>query len=140
MKNDDWEDLDLPLGQMSGMAPRASFVQKLRSEIGKAAQRKMKYRTGMSFGDTVIELRKIVQLLRRTLVPVEVRPAFRRQLQRKLGDDFVQVQVGRSKRWRWLVIGSALGSVLSLLGVVTALLLRRRNGHLGASKKTVGAV
>jgi hypothetical protein len=129
---------------MGSVLPSTDFVRKLGAEIGRAAREKMGYGAGLprvtvSFEDRVIELRRWVRLLRQTLVPVQPRAAFRAALGRQLRSDAIQVQVARQNRWRWLVIGSAVGSVVSLLGVLTALLLRQRQTRVHTTEKTIGA-
>jgi hypothetical protein len=125
--------------RMSRAIPRTDFVRRLGTEIGRTAREKMGYWAGKSFADRVVELRQLVRLLRQTLVPVQPRPAFRSALGEQLSLDAFRVEMERQNRWRWLVIGSALGSVISLLGVLTALLLRQRSTRPNAKKKIVGA-
>ena len=143
MKNDnpkdDWKNARSALARMSSVIPSTDFVRKLGTEIGRTAREKMGYGAGMPFEDRVIDLRRWIRLLRQTLVPVQHRQAFRTALSQQLQFDAIQVQIARQKRWRWLVIGSAVGSALSLLGVLTALLLRQRQTRLHAKEKTVGA-
>ncbi len=140
MQGDDSNTQSMLARMAAGVIPRADFVRKLGSEIGRAAREKMGYGAQASFQERVIELRKLVRLLRQTLIPVQPRLAFRTALGEQLRFDAVKVEVERQNRWRWLVIGSAVGSVLSLLGVLTALLLRQRHVRLHTNKKTIGAV
>ena len=143
MENDnpkrDRESARSTLARMGSVIPSTDFVRRLGAEIGRTAREKMGYGAGMPFEDRVIDLRRWVRLLRQTLVPVHPRQAFRTALSQQLQFDAIQVQIARQNRWRWLVIGSAVGSVLSLLGVLTALLLRQRQTRLRAGEKTIGA-
>jgi hypothetical protein len=130
--------------RMSSVIPSTDFVRKLGAEIGRTAREKMGYGAGMPgakmpFEDRVIDLRRWIRMLRQTLVPVQPRQAFRTALSQQLQFDAVQVQIARQNRLRWLVIGSAVGSILSLLGVLTALLLRQRQTRLRTDEKTIGA-
>lgn len=106
--------------------PRTDFVRKLGQEIGQAAWKKMGRKPGVPFERAVSDLRYLVRLLRQTLVPVPPRPAFRQILGNQLQAQAVQVMQERRKQWRWLVIGSAVGSLVSLLSVLIAVLLRQR--------------
>ena len=141
---DNWTSARSALARMSGVIPSTDFVRKLGAEIGRTAREKMGYGAGMPgakmpFEDRVIDLRRWIRLLRQTLVPVQPRQAFKTALDKQLQFDAIQVQIARQNRWRWLVIGSAVGSVLSLLGVLAALLLRQRQTRPRTQKKTVGA-
>ena len=82
----------------------------------------------------MVELRKIAQLLRRTLVPVHARSAFRVDLGDNLLAESIELFGARQQRWRWLMVGGVVGSAVSLAGVVAAVLLRKRNGHAHAKK------
>jgi ABC-type Fe3+-siderophore transport system permease subunit len=148
MQNDDpkdnWPGARSAFAMMSSALPSTDFVRKLGAEIGRTAREKMGYGAGMSgakmpFEDRVIDLRRLIRLLRQALVPVQPRQAFRTALGQQLQFDAIQAHIARQNRWRWLVIGSAVGSVLSLVGVLTALLLRQRQARPRAQKKTVGA-
>ena len=143
MQNDgsknDWKNARSALARMSSVIPRADFVRKLGAEIGRTAREKMGYGAGTPFEDRVIELRRFIRLLRQTLVPVQPRQAFRTVLNEQLQLDAIKVQIAKQNRRRWLVIGSAVGSVLSLIGVLTAFLLRQRQIRLHAKEKTIGA-
>lgn len=141
---EDWKSARSTFARMSSVIPSTDFVRKLGTEIGRTAREKMGYGTGISgtntsFEDRVIDLRRWIRLLRETLVPVQPRQAFRTALNQQLQFDAIQVQIARQNRWRWLVIGSAVGSALSLLGVLTALLLRQRQTRPGTNEKTLGA-
>ncbi|HEY77092.1 MAG TPA: hypothetical protein G4O00_13120 [Thermoflexia bacterium] len=77
-------------------------------------------------------LMEIAERLKETLVPVEPPATFVRSLRRELVDAARRRQSATQRLHRGLVIGAAaLGSVLSLAGVV-ALILRRRRGRLHA--------
>ena len=138
MQSRDLEEQVPAFSRLSGAIPRADFVRNLRLEIGQAARRRMGYATGMPFEETVIELRKLVRLLCETLVPLQSRLAFRQNLGRQLQARAIQAESSYQQQWRWLMIGSVLGSLLSLLGVLTALLLRRRQTRLHTDKRTAG--
>jgi hypothetical protein len=123
---------------MPRAAPSARFVQNLGQDIRRAARDKMGSGTSLPFDEMVIELRKLIRLLRKTLVPVQLRSSFVSTLGTRLQADAEEQFVTRQQRMRWLMVGGVVGSVISLLGVVTALLLWRRNGRLHA-KKPLGA-
>jgi hypothetical protein len=117
--------------------PNADFVRTLGQSIQRAAYQRIG-RPRPSFDQMVIELRKLVRLLCRTLVPVQPRSAFVCTLQQDLADTAQELLVVRQERVWWLLIGGALGTLLSLLGLLAALSLRRRNGRMQA-KKPAGA-
>ncbi|MFN2154348.1 MAG: hypothetical protein ACK2UX_03855 [Anaerolineae bacterium] len=117
--------------------PDADFVQSLGQSVQRAAYQRFG-RPRPSFDLMVIELRKLVRLLRRTLVPVHPRSAFVRALEHDLQETAHELMVMRQERVWWLLLGGVLGTVLSLLGVLAALLLRRKNGRL-QTKKPLGA-
>ncbi|MBN1641883.1 MAG: hypothetical protein JXA09_11675 [Anaerolineae bacterium] len=122
----------------SRVLPNAGFVQTLREDIQYAAYQ----RTGQAtvpFEDMVVELRKLVRLLYKTLVPVQASAAFVRALGQELDSSAREFCAARQERVRWLMLGGVLGSLLWLLGVLAALFLRRRNGRVQA-KKPLGAV
>jgi hypothetical protein len=118
--------------------PSARFIQGLGREIQAAARRQVGTERGMPFEEMVVELRKLVRLLCKTLVPVEPSSGFTAALRGELVESAEQSFSERHRRARWLMVGGVLGSALSLLGLVAALLLRRRNGRLH-TKKPVGA-
>jgi hypothetical protein len=128
---------------MPRAVPNAGFVRDLEAEIRRAARRRMGRMgapigpKGVPFEEMVIELRKLVRLLHRTLVPVQPRLEFSRSLGEQLQVRTADVVPVRQQQWRWLMVGGLVGSLLSVLGLVAALLLRRRNGRLHA-EKTVG--
>jgi hypothetical protein len=116
--------------------PDADFVQTLGQSIQRAAVQRFG-RPRPSFDVMVIELRKLVRLLRRTLVPVQPRLAFVRALEHDLQETAYDLMVVRQERVWWLLLGGMLGTILSLLGVLAALFLRRKNGRL-QTKKPLG--
>lgn len=117
--------------------PSDDFVRTLGQSIQRAAYQRIG-RPKPTFDQMVIELRKLVRLLCRTLVPVEPRPVFVRILQQDLEETAHEFLLARQERVWWLLIGGVLGTLLSLLGLLAALLLRRRNGRMHV-KKPVGA-
>ena len=122
------EDWDQKMPALARVAPRGDFVRRLGQEIGRTARERAGYNAVRAFDERVIELRRLVRLLRQTLRPVQPRPAYRQILAEQLYADALRVTV-QPGRIRWLVIGSAIGSLLSLIGVLTALLLRQRRMH-----------
>jgi hypothetical protein len=118
--------------------PNADFVQTLEQSIQRAAYQHIG-RPRPSFDRMVIELRKLVRLLCRTLVPIQPRSAFVSALQRDLEETASDLLLVRQERVWWLILGGVLGTVLSLLGLLAALLLRRRNGRMDAKKPLLGA-
>jgi hypothetical protein len=122
---------------LSGRAvPSSRFVSSLGQDIYRAAYARVGG-TRPPFQDVVVELRKLVRLLRRTLVPVLARPAFVQDLQAELDAGAKEMILVRQERVRWLMLGGVLGSALSLVGVLAALFLRKRNGRLDA-KRPIG--
>ena len=121
------------------VVPNTQFARNLGAEIHRAARQKVGYRSSAQFNDMIIELRRLVRLLRQTLVPVQPRPAFVRTLEAQLIEDTFEAMVIRQKRVRLLVVGGLVGSALSVLGLLAALLLRKRNGRLHTNKP-VGVV
>lgn len=120
-------DETLPaFSRLSRVVPRADFVRKLGAEIGRAARDRIGYSPRLTFQECVIELRHFVRLLREALAPVQPRLTFRRTLGEQLHASALQVTMQRQTNLRWLVIGSIVGSVLSLVGVLAAMLLKQR--------------
>ena len=117
--------------------PNARFLHELGEDIHRAAVDQIGQPEIVPFQEMVVELRKLVQLLRRTLLPACARRAFVRLLGEELQDRAVEMIDERQRRVRWLMLGGVLGSALSLLGVIAALSLRRRQCRLQA-KKPVG--
>jgi hypothetical protein len=123
--------------------PRTHFVRDLDQEIRRAARQRMERMgvrapfgepKGAPFEEMIIELRKLVRLLRKTLVPVQPRLEFAQVLGEQLQVRTADRMGARPRQWRWLMVGGVVGSVLSLLGLLAALLLRRRNGRLHTNK------
>jgi hypothetical protein len=94
----------------------------------------MGHGSSISFDDMVIELRKLVRLLCETLIPIQPRSDFVLTLERHLQSTAAAQIADRQRRRRWLMVGSVIGSALSFVGVVTALVLRRRNGRVQTNK------
>ncbi len=111
--------------------PSGRFVSTLGQDICRAATQKVGGRP-VPFQEMVVELRRLVQLLCRTLVPVSPRSAFVYSLGEELDGGMREMIAIRQERVRWLMLGGVVGSVLSLLGVLAAILLRRRNGRMHA--------
>jgi hypothetical protein len=136
------EDSGQPL--VPRASPSARFVQDLELEIRRAARQRMEeagIRPSMPFEEMVIELRKLVRLLRKTLVPICPRAEFSRMLGQEIEARAEIVTTVQQQR-RWLMVGGVVGSLLSVLGLFAAFLLRRRNGHSHSrmqAKKPVGA-
>ena len=124
---------DVARGLAARAVPNAQFISSLGQDIYRAASARVGG-SGLPFHDMVVELRKLVRLLQRTLVPVLARPAFVEDLGTELDDGARELFSARQERVRWLMLGGVLGSVLSLVGVLAALLLRRRNGRLDAKR------
>mgnify|MGYP006309712315 CR=1 FL=1 len=122
---------------VSRQAPNACFVQNLGKEIQRAAQQRLGRSSTTPFYQMVIELRKLVVLLRKTLVPVQPRAAFVERLGVQIEANAGELLIARQERMRWLMLGGLLGSALSLIGVVAAFLLKRRHDRPQA-KKPVG--
>ncbi|MBL7200372.1 MAG: hypothetical protein ISS56_09505 [Anaerolineae bacterium] len=114
--------------------PSARFVHNLSQDIRHAAYEKMGHGSSISFDDMVIELRKLVRLLCETLIPIQPRSDFVLTLERHLQSTAAAQIADRQRRRRWLMVGSVIGSALSFVGVVTALVLRRRNGRVQTNK------
>jgi len=121
--------------------PNAQFVNDLDLEIRRAARQRMEQlgvQPIIPFEEMVIELRKLVRLLRRTLVPVQPRLEYSRVLGNQLQGYALTVATATTvqpSRRRWWMVGGLLGSLLSVAGVALALVLRRRNGHNGMHPK-----
>lgn len=126
--------------------PNARFVQDLDQDIRRAARRHMVkagIRPSVPFAEMVIELRKLVRLLRKTLVPVQPSAEFTHALGQRLERRAAVVTTVYQQQRRWLMVSGMVGSLLSVLGLLAAVLLRRRNGHShnrAHAKKPVGAV
>jgi hypothetical protein len=126
-------------------SPSARFVHDLDRDIRRAARQqviKSGIRPSVPFEEMVIELRKLVRLLRRTLVPLRARAEFSRSLGQRLQNEAIVISVQQQHRVRWFMVGGMVGSLLSVLGLLAAWLLRRRNGQGHSqmhAKKSVGA-
>lgn len=124
--------------------PNARFVQDLDQDIRRAARRQMEaagIAPSVPFEEMVIELRKLVRLLRKTLVPIRPSAAFTRALRQRIETQSGIITTVQQQR-RWLMVSGMVGSLLSVLGLVAALLLRRRNEHSHSraqAKKPAGA-
>jgi len=132
------EDTERIAGELSRrLAPRvqpsAHFARDLGQEIRKAAQQQIGSAAGVSLNDMVVELRRLVCLLCRTLVPVPPSAEFVRTLGMQMRAQAVDLIQARERRWRWLMVGGVVGSVMSVLGVVATVLLRRRVNGAHAS-------
>jgi hypothetical protein len=130
------EDSDQPL--VPRALPNAQFVQDLDQEIRRAARQRMEkagIRPSVPFEEMVVELRKLVRLLRKTLIPIRPRAEFARALgQQAEMWATLEITAHQQQRRLWIV-GGMVGSALSVVGVMTALLLRRRNGHNNGSSQ-----
>jgi hypothetical protein len=117
---------------MPRAVPNARFVTDLEQDVRRAARQRMDrlgIQPAVPFEQMVVELRKLVRLLRETLVPLTPEVGYRRQLQGQLQKQSVAVSAQQQSRpQRWLMVGGVVGSVLSVGGLVAALLARRRNG------------
>jgi len=110
----------------SRVQPSAGFAQSLGQEIRQTAQQQIGPSYAVSFTDMVVELRRLVRLLCKTLAPVPPRVEFVRTLGSQLRAQAADLIQARERRWRWLMLGGVVGSVMSVLGVVATVLLRRR--------------
>ena len=112
--------------------PNTRFVQNLDQDIRRTARRQMEQmgvRPSVPFEEMVIELRKLVRLLRKTLVPLKAPPKFVQPLGRRLEAEAIQVTMQQQQQRRWLVVGGVVGSLISVVGLSAALLMRRHNGN-----------
>jgi hypothetical protein len=111
--------------------PSAHFVHDLDEDVRRAARQRMKelgIEPSIPFEEMVIELRKLVRLLRKTLIPVSPRSSYIQRTGRRLQEQAVLVYAQpRHTPQRWLMLGSVLGSVLSVGGLIAAVVLRRHN-------------
>jgi hypothetical protein len=114
--------------------PSARFVHNLSQDIQRAAYQKMGPSSSISFEDMVVELRKLVRLLYKTLSPIQPRSDFVLTLGHRLESSAAVEIAERQRRRRWLMVGGVIGSALSFAGVVTALVRRRRNGRVQTNK------
>jgi hypothetical protein len=113
--------------------PSARFVHDLDQDVRRAARKRMKelgIQPTIPFEEMVIELRKLVRLLRRTLVPVSPEPNYIQRTGSRLQEQAVAVYAQpRLRQQRWLMVGGVLGSVLSVGGLIAAVILRKRNNE-----------
>lgn len=112
--------------------PNARFTHMLREDIYHAAYQKMGRPSSASLQSMVVELRKLVHLLRKTLIPVCPPQSFVNALERDLETAAREMIAVRQQRMRLLMLGGMLGSAISILWVIAAALLRRRNGRAHA--------
>jgi len=117
--------------------PSTGFVHTLGEEVHRAAYQGMGMMPTVPFEEMVVQLRKLVLLLRKTLVPICPGETFVRTLGSEIDTGARELVAVRQQRVRWMMVGGMLGSAISLLGVLTALVLRRRNGRATA-KRGVG--
>ncbi|MGD8397781.1 MAG: hypothetical protein PVG11_02900 [Anaerolineae bacterium] len=100
-------------------------------------------RRGMGRHERVQALLALADHLHAILVPVQPDPHFRRRLHGELILEAQRIEAGEAPRFgpqrrlslspsRGIVIGAVLGSIASVVGVVIAVLLRRRAGHMAA--------
>jgi len=132
MQDERWEaemtDSLRPL--MPRAMPSARFVHDLEQDVRRAAQQRLEelgIQPTIPFEEMVIELRKLVRLLRKTLIPVSPGYKYTQRTRRRLQEQalIVYAQPQRNQQ-RWLMVGSVLGSVLSIGGLIAAVLLRKR--------------
>jgi hypothetical protein len=114
--------------------PSARFVHDLDQDVRRAARQRMEelgIQPAIPFEEMVIELRKLVRLLRKTLIPVSPGTRYVQRTGRLLQEQAVIVyaQPGRARQPRWLMVGGVLGSILSVGGLVAAYVLRKRNNR-----------
>ena len=133
MQDERWEaqvtDSLRPL--MPRAMPSARFVHDLEEDVHRAARQKMDelgIQPAIPFEEMVIELRKLVLLLRKTLVPVSPRTQYVQRMSRRLQQQAVVTHAQtKTRQQRLLMVGSVLGSILSVGGLVAAYVLRKRN-------------
>ena len=114
--------------------PDARFVRDLDQDVRRAARQRMAelgIQPSIPFEEMVIELRKLVRLLRKTLVPVSPGTPYVEQTSKQLQIRAASIYAHpRTRQQRWLMVGSVVGSILSVGGLVAAWVLRRRtNGQ-----------
>jgi len=135
MQDERWEaqvtDSLRPL--MPRAMPSARFVHNLDRDVRRAARQRMEelgIQPAIPFEEMVTELRKLVRLLRKTLVPISPETRYIQRTERQLQEQAVAVYAQTKQRQQRLLIGGVLGSILSVGGLVVAFVLRRRNnGH-----------
>jgi hypothetical protein len=135
MQDEQWEaemaDSLRPL--MPRAVPSARFVHDLDEDVRRAARQRMEQlglQPTIPFEEMVVELRKLVRLLRKTLVPVSPRSTIVQRIGGQLQERAIAVYAQpKARQQRWLMVGGVVGSVLSVGGLVAAYVLRRRDGH-----------
>jgi len=133
MQDERWEaemtDSLRPL--MPRAMPSARFVHNLDQDVRRAARQRMEelgIQPIIPFEEMVIELRKLVRLLRKTLIPVSPESKYIQRTGRRLQEQAIVICAQpRQNQQRWLMVGGVLGSVLSVGGLIAAVVLRRRN-------------
>jgi len=140
------EDTELIAGELARglvppVQPNPRFARDLGQEIRKAAQQQIGSTTRSSLCGMVVELRKVVCLLCETLIPVRPSAEFVRSLGKQLRAHAADLIQARERRWRWVLLGGVVGSIVSVLGVVATVLLRRRvngaNGSVADAQRAV---
>jgi len=111
--------------------PSGRFVHDLDQEMRRAAQQRLEelgIQPAIPFEEMVIELRKLVRLLRKTLIPVSPEYRYTQRIRRRLQEQapIVYAQPQRRQQ-RWLMVGGVLGSVLSVGGLIAAMMLRKHS-------------
>ena len=136
MQDEQWEAkvTDSLRPPMPRAMPNARFVHDLDQDVRRAALQRMEQlgiQPTIPLEEMVIELRKLVRLLRKTLVPVSPENQYVQGTGQQLRAQAVEVYAQpKQRQQRWLMVGSVLGSILSVGGLVVAYLLRKRNnGH-----------
>jgi hypothetical protein len=136
MQDERWEakvtDSLRPL--MPRAMPNARFVHDLDQDVRRAALQRMEQlgiQPTIPFEEMVVELRKLVRLLRRTLVRVSPESPYTQETGQQLYSRAVEIYAQpRQRQQHWLMVGGVLGSILSVGGLVVAYVLRKRNnGH-----------
>ena len=133
MQDERWEsemtDSLRPL--MPRAMPSARFVHDLDQDVRRAARQRLEQlgiQPTIPFEEMVIQLRKLVRLLRKTLVPVSPGTKYVQRICGQLKEQAVVTYAQpKARQQRWLMVGSLLGSLLSVGGLVAAYVLRRRN-------------
>jgi hypothetical protein len=114
--------------------PSARFVHDLEQDVRRAAQQRMEelgIQPAIPLEEMVIELRKLVRLLRKTLIPVSPATKYVQRTGRRLQEQalIVCAQPPQRSQQRWLMVGGVLGSALSIGGLIAAAMLRKRSNE-----------